>query len=1012
MYKKISNLFIFMSIVTLLFIVSSKSVLAVEYSYGDYKYEISDNGVIITKYEGEDTYLEIPDYIDGLPVIKINDKVFQKSEIYSVTFPDTLKEIGSNAFQNCLNLTKLDFSDSIKIIGSSAFSGCKELRTFDLPPYIESIGSNAFSGCENFYTLYVPKSLQTANQAFQKTPISSVEFEMDIETIPAGILFGCSELYEVDIPSSVITIGQDAFNGCISLREIIIPDSVIEIGKTAFKNCEKLYNVKMSKNVITLGRSAFSGCISLTEIDLPNTIQSADSAFEGSGLKIGYIPYGMTLIPKEMFKDATEMESVKIPDTIINIGESAFAGCTSLKTVELPKYVIGIDKSAFEGCSSLYKVELAPFVKTLGKNSFSGCSSLKDINIPKTVTTADLAFSKSGIVTAKLEYGILAIPKGMFSEATKLTSVDIPMTVVSIGDNAFYDCFSLPEINIPENVESIGSAAFYECSKITELVIPNDVTVIESKTFYSCSSLRVITLPMTITSIGASAFEECGALVSFETPTSCISIGNKAFMNCDDLTKVTWPYGLTTIGSEAFSGCTSLDYVNLPNSVTSIGKESFAGCTSLRNLTFGIGLSSIPDSAFKHCLVLEEVVLPRYCTKVESSAFAENVKLKKATIFPATTSIQVNSFSYPEQLTIYGAANSYAQIYAAQVVGTITFELLDRPITSLSFDVDKLEFKGTGSNKKKVLPLTIAPIDSSDTITYTVADTKVATVDDFGVVTPKKAGTTSLTVKSSNGKTAKISIVVKSLPTAIAFTKDLVELEVGQTTKLVTTMTPTDADDDLTWTSSNKEVVSVSDKGEITALGIGTVLITVLTSNGKSATCTISAVGPVIMKTSTDGNGAIITTDGAGVSSPTGDVTVWSEDTPIFTIVPAYGYVVKNVFVDGDSVGAVKTYSLYRPRYDRVIYAEFAPVEARMLFDSDSVKVEISSSVALKDLKLIIADYDEDGRLEDIEIKSVSTSLGEVYRTPVKLGVNTKIMLWDELENMRPIWMYEHKIDN
>ena len=140
--------------------------------------------------------------------------------------------------------------------------------------------------------------------------------------------------------------------------------------------------------------------------------------------------------------------------------------------------------------------------------------------------------------------------------------IDIPDTVTSIGDYAFYYC-GFKSVTLPDGVTSIGNYAFNYCSSLTSVTIPDGVT-----------------------SIGEGAFSSCWSLTSVTIPDSATSIGDKAFSGCDDLVSVTLPEGVTSIGKDMFSHCSSLTSVVIPSSVRSIASDAFSECSRLKSIFY------------------------------------------------------------------------------------------------------------------------------------------------------------------------------------------------------------------------------------------------------------------------------------------------------------------------------------------------------------------------------------------------------------------------------------------
>ncbi len=149
--------------------------------------------------------------------------------------------------------------------------------------------------------------------------------------------------------------------------------------------------------------------------------------------------------------------------------------------------------------------------------------------------------------------------------------------------------------------------------------------------------------------------------------------------------------------------------------------------------------------------------------------------------------------------------------------------------------------KGTSTT----LTATINPNNATNkALTWTTSNSSVATVDSNGKITAKGAGTTTITVKTNNGKTAtcKVTVINPTVAvTSVTLSKTSLSLIKGNSTTLCTTVNPSNATNKtLTWSSSNSSVVTVDQNGKVTAINGGTAIITVKTSNGLIATCSIT----------------------------------------------------------------------------------------------------------------------------------------------------------------------------
>ena len=166
-------------------------------------------------------------------------------------------------------------------------------------------------------------------------------------------------------------------------------------------------------------------------------------------------------------------------------------------------------------------------------------------------------------------------------------------------------------------------------------------------------------------------------------------------------------------------------------------------------------------------------------------------------------------------------------------------------------DVEKVSLNKSATTltegESETLTATITPSNATGdkTVKWSSSNEAVATVDSNGKVTAKKAGTAVITATSSNGKTAGCTVTVKQKEiaiTGISLNKSTTSLTEGESETLTATITPSNATGDKTvkWSSSNGVVAAVDSNGKVTAKKAGTAVITATSSNGKSASCTVT----------------------------------------------------------------------------------------------------------------------------------------------------------------------------
>ena len=203
------------------------------------------------------------------------------------------------------------------------------------------------------------------------------------------------------------------------------------------------------------------------------------------------------------------------------------------------------------------------------------------------------------------------------------TNIDnLLVTGIGDGEDSVFGQNGVTSVVIPASVTTIGEQAFYDSGTLTNILIPPTVVNIAAGTFFG-TGLASITIPDGVTNIGDYAFSDCSRLSFVQIPSSVTTIGSDAFSNCGILTNVAISEGVTNIGDGAFAQCYSLAMITIPGSALSIGDGAFFRCSGLKNVTMSNGITSIEDNAFAFCSQLTNVIIPATLTNIGADAFGE-----------------------------------------------------------------------------------------------------------------------------------------------------------------------------------------------------------------------------------------------------------------------------------------------------------------------------------------------------------------------------------------------------
>ena len=430
-----------------------------------------------------------------------------------------------------------------------------------------------------------------------------------------GVLTGVSGLTQgntaVVIPSEVngITvreIGTGVFKDNRNIVSLTIPDSVTTLQNRICSGCTSLREVWLPSGLTVIPDETFDGCSSLSTVHFPKTLREIRSdAFCGTGLTEFIAPDSLTAIWSYAFKDCARLIKVDLKN-VSSVSGGAFQSCTELQSVRLSDTLTELPDHLFDGCTLLSEIDMPDNPIAISAFILNGTAYYNDqshwdngvLYADGYLIAADKTFASLTEYTVKA--GTLVIADNAFSGVgytAKLKKMTLPNGLYRIGQSAFSKLYSLTEINIPDSVRSVGYGAFSASGYDTKqnytgggLYVGNWLVAVQNVAMTSFT-VREGTVGVADGKDTALFPTRAQKIIQLTLPSSLKYIGARSFARLH-ITDLELPSGLQTLGEGAFSSCSWLKTVNLGE------------CTELES----IGAQAFTSAAISEIIIPESVV--------------------------------------------------------------------------------------------------------------------------------------------------------------------------------------------------------------------------------------------------------------------------------------------------------------------------------------------------------------------------------------------------------------------
>ncbi len=575
---------------------------------------------------GAQAFYQVPlGNINLRKVEKIGAQAFSGMQCFELIIPESVTEIGVKAFSDTMTLNRVVYN-AVNAV---------QVLTEENPAY-----DRMFSGVSYLDTVIIGQDVRNIPDYFMynNTKITSIAFPTFMSGKGAAVnvgdyaFYGCKALETVTNSDNIARTGAAAFDETpwVDSYAASSTDEFVKIGSTLHrwkpKNMpaytpdgipeDKQLTIEIPDDVTRISDNCFTEAISdwlspwskvFSAWDQKSMKEAKDFPYEGLQVPIKAVTFkeGSRLesIGKYAFRGFGLLKSIKLPETVKEIGEYAFYQCLRLESVDFGENpsLESIGAAAFKNCISLRNLQLPETLKSLGVSSLYGVGG--KIVIPESCTDIDVGvFAPNTTIGSQPDrydggynYGIFAnleeleikapiekVPNGLCAFQTNLTKVTLPDTVTEIGNYAFnttgiisidlshvtkigqyafmwrngggspLDNNSLQNVTFNPDVETIGQGAFNYCKALEGDFVFNKLTNLQTETFQYCGKINSLTFKE-LGSLGTRSVGYCTGLTALDLGPKLTSITGAFNGNYTNLKVLHLPATLVDISSALFS---------------------------------------------------------------------------------------------------------------------------------------------------------------------------------------------------------------------------------------------------------------------------------------------------------------------------------------------------------------------------------------------------------------------------------------------------------------------------